>query len=398
MKRKSEPSVVVIGGGVIGCAVAYYLSQAGAPVVLVERGDLASGTSGACNGYVWLGTKRAGIHLQLARASLALMHELMEIVGPEVDHNVAGEMLLIETDEDIRGMREFVSRQSEAGVDIRLLSPDEAKKLQPSLAAGSIVGATYSPLGMLVNPIELVLSLARLAAKNGTDIRLRTRVQGIRVESGRVKAVQTDRGDIAAAWVVNGAGVYAPEIGRMVGLEIPITPLRGQILVTEAVPPLLPIPTIEARYLLVKKNPDLFQRATRGGVTCGIWQSAHGNVYLGSSKEFVGYDRGTTMEAMATSAQKTLRFYPTLSNLHIIRTYAGLRPYVSDGIPILGPVSGVEGFLMAAGHGGDGVALAPITGKLISEIVLSGKPSMSFDKVTLSRFSKGSGSEIRGQA
>jgi sarcosine oxidase subunit beta len=111
-----------------------------------------------------------------------------------------------------------------------------------------------------------------------------------------------------------------------------------------------------------------------------------GNIYLGSSKEFVGYDRGITQEAMATIAQKTITFYPGLAGLQVIRAYAGLRPYTEDGLPILGRVEGVEGFILATGHGGDGVALSPITGKLISELIVTGKPSIPIEKLGLSRF------------
>jgi len=386
MKKSNHTGAIIIGGGVIGAASAYYLSKAGVPVVLVEKEDVASQTSGACNGYIWLGTKKAGFHLKLGKASLELMKVLMEEMGDEVEHDLSGEMLLIETEDDLEGMQEFVTKQREAGVDIRILTRYETKEMQPAVAEERIVGATYSPLGMQVNPIDLVLGYMRRATKMGADIRLRTCVIGIRVESGRAIGVETDQGDIYAPWVVNSGGIFAPEIGRMLGIEIPISPLRGQLLVTEPVPPLIRIPTIESKYLLLKRNPDLLKRTTRSGVTCGIWQSENGNIYLGSSKEFVGYNRGNTFEAMATSAQKAIHFYPQLSPFHIIRAYAGLRPYVEDGIPIVGPVNGIGGFLMAAGHGGDGIALSPITGKLISEFIVNGKTSIPMDELALSRF------------
>jgi sarcosine oxidase subunit beta len=383
MKNNHKPAVVVIGGGVIGAAVTYYLSKAGIPVVLVERDDLASGTSGACSAFIWLGTKKPGIHLTLARSSLELMQDLVNDLDHEIENQLCGEMLLIETEGDLQFMKDFVARQRQGGVDIRLLTRSEAKEMQPALAEERIVGATYSPLGMLVNSIEFVLGLIKSAEKMGAEIRLRTKVKNIATEGGRVRAVRTDRGHIETSCVVNAAGVDAPEIGAMVGIKIPIIPLRGQILVTEPAPPLLRVPTIESRYLAVKRDPELLKKTTRSGVTCGIWQSVRGNIYLGSSKEFVGYNRGITQEAMATIAQKTITFYPGLAGLQVIRAYAGLRPYTEDGLPILGRV---EGFILATGHGGDGVALSPITGKLISELIVTGKPSIPIEKLGLSRF------------
>ena len=386
MKKNKTAEVVVIGGGVIGAAVAYYLTKAGTKVILLEKDDLASGTSSACNGFVWLGTKKAGIHLQLARASLEAMQGLVKELSYPVEYQSPGEMLLIETEEDLEAMNDFVANQRRAGVDIRVLTRKEAKEMQPALGEEAIVGASYSSLGMFVNPIDLTIGLAKGAKEMGAEILLRRKVDGIRIESGRVKAVRTEEGEIQAEWVVNAAGVYAPEIGKMLGLEIPIKPLRGQILVTEPAPPMIRIPTIESRYLFVKRSPELMKKATRAGVTCGVWQSLNGNIYLGSSKEFAGFNRGTTPEAIATEAQKSIRFYPGLSRLHVIRIYAGLRPYTSDGIPILGPVEGIERFVMATGHGGDGIALSPITGRLISEFIVNGKTSIPMHELALSRF------------
>jgi sarcosine oxidase subunit beta len=172
----------------------------------------------------------------------------------------------------------------------------------------------------------------------------------------------------------------------MVGIDIPIVPLRGEIFVTEALPPIARIPTSEARYIVVKKDPKGFGQADKSGVTCGISQSLNGNVYLAASKEFAGHDKRTSTHALARLAQGAVRFFPKLAGARVIRSYAGLRPYTADGLPILGDVDGIEGFTMACGHSGDGISLAPITGKLISEMITNGKPSVCLDEFRLSRF------------
>lgn len=386
MKKMNSPEVVVIGGGVIGSAVTYYLSKAGVTVALLEKDDLVSGTSGACNGFVWLGTKKPGLHLRLARESLEMFRGLIEELSRDVEYHSTGEMLIIETEQELNIMQDFVAGQRSAGVDIRLLTSGEAKEMQPALAETKIVGATYSPLGMLIHPMNLTLGLIEDAEKMGAHISLLTQVENITIGSGRVRSVRTNREEIKAKFVVNAAGISAPVIGRMVGLEVPITPLKGQLMVTESVPPLIRVPTIESRYLAVKRNPELLKKTTRSGVTFSTWQDADGKVYLGSSKEFVGDNRKTTIDAMTTLAKKAINFYPGLSNLHVIRAYAGLRPYTSDGLPIVGKVQGLEGFIMAAGHGGDGVSLAPITGKLVYDLIVHGEPSIPIEELALSRF------------
>jgi glycine/D-amino acid oxidase-like deaminating enzyme len=173
-----------------------------------------------------------------------------------------------------------------------------------------------------------------------------------------------------------------------VGLKIPIIPMRGQILVTEAVEPIIRIPAIEGRYLVMKRNPELLQQTNeaRLEITCNISQSPRGNLHIGASKEFIGHNVNCSPRVLSQLARNAIKFFPDLSTLHIIRSYAGLRPHTSDGLPIIGQVQKIGGLIIAAGHGGDGITLAPITGKLVSEIITSGEPSMCIDELALTRF------------
>ena len=386
MKKNNNPDVVIIGGGVIGASVAYYLSKEDLSIVLLEKDRLASGSSGACSGKVWLGTKKAGLHLRLALASLELLKGLLQEMSYTVECDEGGEMLLIEKEQDLQFMEDFVENQTQAGVDIRILNKDETLDMQPALARNSVVGATYSPLGITIDPMDLLFGLMEEAKRLGADIRRNTTVEEIGISSSIVKSVRTNQGEIHTKCIVNAAGVGAPQIGKMLGLEIPIVPLRGQILITEAVEPLVRVATTEGKYLIVKRDPEMLEKTTSSGVTLGISQTPRGNIHIGASKEFVGHNTETLPEAMAVLAQRAITFFPELSGVNVIRSFAGLRPYTPDGVPILGRVQGIEGFIMAAGHGGDGVALAPITGKLIAEIITKGEPSICIDKLSLARF------------
>ena len=193
-----------------------------------------------------------------------------------------------------------------------------------------------------------------------------------------------DKGKIETRVVINAAGTFAPEIGEMVKLTIPIKPRRGQILVTEAAAPILKCCIISATYIAAKFNPDI---AEAGGGGFAVEQTANGNLLIGSTREFVGFDKHITYEGIHTLAKNILRVIPKIENLHIIRAFAGLRPYTPDGLPILGKVASIDGFIMAAGHEGDGITLAPITGEMIARLVATGEALYPFNEFRLERFS-----------
>lgn len=368
----SKADVVVIGGGVIGSSAAYHLSKRKMSVVLLEKGGVVSGTSGACDGLVYLQSKRPGAHLKLAMESRKRFDSLQHDLGRDIEFRADGGMIVIESEEELEAMRLFVEDQRESGLDVTLLDGKQARELEPSLSEG-IRGCTYSPLDGQVNPIALALAFLRGAEEKGARIFPHTGVKGFSLQSDRIVNVTTAAGTIETRTVVNAAGVHAPEIGRMLGVEIPIKPRRGQLVVTEACAPLLRRGLLSAKYLAAKYNPGL---AETGQLGVSIEQTKTGGFLLGSTREFVGFDRRTTGSALQRIAVQTSRILPALRDLRVIRAFAGLRPSTPDGLPILGPVPHVQGLFMAAGHEGDGIALSPITGQIIAEWIAEGSPSM----------------------
>ncbi|UCD82192.1 MAG: FAD-binding oxidoreductase, partial [Desulfobacterales bacterium] len=217
-----------------------------------------------------------------------------------------------------------------------------------------------------------------------------TRVTGFRRTSSNIKSVKTDKGDIHTGTVVNAGGVYAAEIGALLNLAIPIKPRRGQLVVTEAVRPAISCCMLSAQYIAAKFNPALAQKG--GGVS--IEPTASGNFILGSTREFVGFDKRVTLEGILHIAKNVSRIIPSLNNLNFIRVFAGLRPYTPDGLPILGTVAGLDGFIMAAGHEGDGIALSPITGEIIADLVVDNRTKFPLDEYKLERFNTYSATAI----
>lgn len=382
--RAFNADVIIIGAGVIGSAVAYYLAKEGVGVTLFERGDVASGSSGACDGLILMQSKKPGVHLQLALESRRQFEHLKTELPVPIEFRASGGLVIIETDAEKEAMARFVAQQRQIGLDVTLLDGDQIRRLEPGLS-DHILGATHSAVDGHVNPMALTLGFILGAKKLGARVYTHTRIEGVEISAGRVVAVETSRGRFKADVVVNAAGVRAPDIGKMADLEIPIKPRRGQLVVTQACRPMLSHCVISAKYIAVKFNPDL---ASENGEGVSMDQTANGNFLLGATREFVGFDNRTTMAGLKQITTHATRMIPDLKQVGILRTFAGLRPFTPDGLPILGPVDGIDGFFMAAGHEGDGIALSPITGRLMAQMITKGRTDIDLGLFRLSRFSK----------
>lgn len=387
-----ESEVVVIGGGIIGASIAYYLSKGGKQVALVEREDIAAGTSSACDGAVLLQSKHPGVHLELAMESARLYSTLSEELGCDVHYRQHGGTVVIRTREEWQAMQDWVAKQRRTGLQVELLGKKETLELHPMLSE-DVLGCAYSPLDGDVYPMAVALAYASAARRLGAHILTRTRVTGILLEGGRVTGVVTDRGTIRTGMVVNCAGAWASQVAQLVGVEVPIRPRKGQLVVTEKLPPIQKGVILSAEYMAIKYNPELVNSTTdpfvRRSISLVMEQTFEGNLVIGGNREFVGYDRRVDPNAISGILQNALSWVPGLAGVNVIRTFAGLRPYTPDGLPILGPVPGVRGFYMAAGHEGDGIALAPVTGVMMAEFLIRGRTEYPIELFSLERFSAG---------
>jgi sarcosine oxidase subunit beta len=377
--------VLIIGAGVIGASIAFHLTRHGIKPLLVEKSDPAAGSSGACDGLVFLQSKKPGLHLKLALESRRRFNGLADTLGKSIEFKNPGGMCLIESEAELAAMQLSVAEQRASGLDVELIDGDEARRREPCLS-GKVIAATFSALDAQVNPYALTFAFLRAAESAGARILTGAEVKGIEVASGRVTGVFTENRRIGASVVVNAAGALAAEAARLAGLDIPITPRRGQILVTAAVPPLLQHCLISAQYVAAKFKPEL---AATGGMGFSLEQADSGNILIGSTREFAGFDRRTTFDGIRTIASRIAPVIPALTRVPVIRTFGGLRPYTPDGLPILGKAAGLEGFIMAAGHEGDGIALSAITGELIADLIATGRTQFPLDAFRLERFREG---------
>jgi len=375
LPRSAE--VVVIGGGVVGTAVAHRLAEKGIDVCLVEKGDIGSGTSSAAAVAALLQTKTSPPKVALALESLRLLDQMAEQFGPQFEYTRSGSLLVATSDEELRMVRSTATTLMSLGVDVELIGAAEARALMPALGPATI-GASYSRRDATINPLSLVAAYAQAARRAGATLCTHTSVTGISTARGRILSVETTRGSVKTDTVVNAAGVWARELAEMAHVDLPIEPLKGELLVTEAIPPLVRGTIISAAYLISKtqlEHPDTGNGSQRSaGIT--VAQVARGNLIIGSTREPAGYDRSSTYGGILDLAEQLLRLAPSLAKLHIIRAYAGLRPITPDGLPIIGRSPGLAGLIVASGLGGDGLALSAVTAKLVTEIVAGADDDM----------------------
>ncbi|KIX12064.1 FAD-dependent oxidoreductase [Dethiosulfatarculus sandiegensis] len=376
--------MVIIGGGVIGASIAYQLAVRGLKPLLLEAGQLAHGSSGACDGMVLLQSKKPGIHLELAIESMKMYQNLAGELGFDVAYRQTGGMLVMETEAEVHAMEKLVQNLVENGLDAELAGTARALEKEPNLSP-AITGASFCSQDGLVNPIRLTHGFMHGAKKNGALFFTGAEVTGFEVASNKIKAVKTSLGRVETGLVINAAGARAAQVALMAGISLPIKPRKGELIVTEPVAPLIHRGFLSAKYVAAKFDPSL---AAKGGQGVSMEQTEEGNLLIGSTREFVGFDRRTTLESFRRIAANACRLVPALRQVKAIRTFAGFRPYTPDGLPALGPAPNLSGLIMAAGHEGDGIALAPVTGRLVAEYVYTGQINRIMEQCDPARFSE----------
>ncbi|MFD1067523.1 NAD(P)/FAD-dependent oxidoreductase [Oceanobacillus locisalsi] len=380
-------SVIVVGGGIIGTSSAYYLSKAGADVTLLEAKDIASGTSGACDQHVLLQSKKPGPVLELAVEGKKLYPELEAELNTDLEYRSGGGMILMESEKEKELLTQKVAQMQEYGVDVTTLSAQGVKEKQPGLA-NHILGSTWCPDEGKVNSFNVCFSMAQAAQQLGATIRLGSPVTELITKQDRVVGVKVNEEEMYADAVLVAAGVWTPALIKPLGIDVPIVPRRGQILVSEKIPPFLKRSVLSYAYIAAKgKNTaEPSNGADAAGVGLVMEQTESGNLLIGGSREFVGFNTETTSEVTSAIGQAAVKTFPELANVRIIRSFSGLRPNTPDGKAIMGPVENVPGLYLAAGHEGDGIALAPITGKLMADVISGQRSSIDIRPFLFDRF------------
>ncbi len=369
------PDVAIIGGGVIGCSIAYRLAQDGISTILLEKGSLGSGASGRCGAMIWsnwLDTAEDGL-LHLGLATARLFSELEQELGTDLEYTRENVLKLIPTEDPEHYRREIANLQSYYGVQPQYLPREEIKKLAPYLDVDHfpISGAYHvhnQPSNASANPFLTVHALAEGAGRLGAEIRPHTEVTGISVKRGRVEGVITSRGTLHCRTVVNAAGAWSSDVARLAGVKIPTMPYRENALVTEALEPLPCFPEYHT----------IWGRQTRSG-----------QIIMGEEEmppQEPGYDTDTRLDFLIRMSNVIQRLMPRLGRVNILRQWGGVEDVTPDGLPILSRVDEIEGLFLACGCHGYGFSLSQAMGKAVADIICERQSFAVVEQLNLSRF------------
>lgn len=383
--------VVVVGGGVIGTSVAYHLVKKGFEVALIEKGDIASGTSSHCDAVALICDKQPGIDTQLGYASIAVFKELAKEFSYDFEFRQPGSLYVCETDQELEVATDYVKQQQADGYAMRMVDSYEMQQMEPYLAK-DLIGGIWTEPDASMNPYMLCYAFIEEGKKLGLKVYDHHCVQGFKLdEKGAVEGVITDMRTIFTTNVVNCAGVWARELGQMVGLDIPIFPRKGTLLVSEKTDKICQQKVHEFGYMLSKFEDINFTRnvselVEKHNVAMNIEPTMADNFLLGGNREYKGFNISTELEIMKAIAERGIRFFPVIKEINMIRAYSGLRPYCVGHLPIISEVDEIPGYYIAAGHEGDGISMAGITGRMMAQIMTGEETDFNIDKLKFSRF------------
>ncbi len=382
---RDQAQVVIIGGGIFGTSVAYHLAKAGCTdIVLVDKGELTSGTTFHSVGLVSQFRTSPSL-MKVMNNTIKLFNDLKKEAGENLGWHTVGSLRLASSKERLKSLRREVSRAKAIGIEAQIITPSEALEIAPFITDKGLYGAVWVPDDGHIDPSSITYELARQAKLMGAEINTNVRVTDIEVSSnGQVTKVMTDKGDIQTECAVNAAGEWAPRIGAMVGVNIPMVPLMHQYLTTK------PIPGHElpAKTPVVRDPDKLFYcREDVGSFLIGAFETNPKAWSVeGVSWEFTQELLTAEWELFEPVLEMAMERIPILEQAEAIELINGPDAFTPDGHYALGPVPGLKGFLVAAGGSINGIAGAGGVGKLISEWILEGEPSIDTHEMNVRRF------------
>jgi glycine oxidase len=353
-----QSDVVIAGGGVIGCALAYELAVRGVGVTVLERDTLGAHASTVAAGMLAPLSESASpdARFELGMRSLARFAELAvalkDETGVDIELLPSGTLRVALAEADEIELRRAEKWQRAQGVSVEWLEAATAREREPALAP-TIRGALWSDGEQQVNPKRLLVALAQAAGRRGVRFLEGTPMLGLITAGGRVQGVRTPSGMIAAQTVVLAAGPWTGALGAELGLALPVTPKRGQLLHLHATPQPL-------RHML-------------GADHCYLVPRADGTIIVGATVEDAGYDRRPSAAGIAYLLGILPYVAPIAATTEFRAVEVGLRPWSADGLPLLGNVTGHAGLVVATGHGRNGILLAPITAQLLARLIVDGR-------------------------
>jgi sarcosine oxidase subunit beta len=359
--------VVIIGAGIMGCSIAYHLAERGLTDVVVLEKDLIGrgSTADAAGGIRLQFSTRANI--ELMQVSIEYWESFDERFGQFINFRQQGYLFLLTSEVNAAAFRHNLALQQSMGVPSRWVAPDEIAEMNPAVVLNGILGGTYCPRDGWADTSTSTMGFAQAARRLGARILEETPVTGIAVENGRIAAVETGGARIATERVICCAGPHTGLVGELVGIDLPVVPVRRMSWVTgpfDAIPPTVPF-TIDF-------DQALYFHPESGGFLFGMTDV----------DEPVSWNKSVDQEWLVKTVDALIQRAPAFSDATVRNGWAGLYEVTPDHNPLVGPVEGVEGLMVAAGFSGHGFMQGPAIGKLMAELVIDGR----FHTIDLSDF------------
>ena len=366
--------VVIIGGGIIGLSIAYYLAlKKDGRIILFEKGQLGEGSTSRCVGGIRVQFSTE-INIRFSLESLKTFEQFKEEFGVNPEFKRIGYLFLATTEREVEVFKGNMKLQKKFDIPVEFLSPDEIRSRWPYLRIDDILGGSFCSWDGYAGPSEILSGFASGAKRAGVKIYEGMEITGISLEKGRICSVKTKDEEIFTPVVVNAGGPFAASIGEMVGIKIPVKPLRRQIFIT-------------APFHLTDRPIPLTIDFHRGSY---FRQEGDGLLLSGPLDPEPSFNLSIDYEAMAEASENAMHRVPVLEKARIARGWAGLYEISPDHHAILGKVSEVEGLVLANGFSGHGFQHSPAVGKVISELIADGETNtIDISPLSIERFEKG---------
>ncbi len=368
----NSAEVIVLGGGVIGCAIAYNLIKRGVKPLIIEKDEIGTAASSRNGGGVRQ-SARDPRELPLAMHAVQnIWPGLSDELGSDVEYCQGGNLRLGKTDAHVKFLENMVETQTKQGLELEMLDNDQVRDILP-YASKSIIGASWCPSDGHGNPMLTTLAYYKKALELGAEFIVGETALEVTMKKGRVTGVRTDQDIYEAPVVVNAAGVGARDIARSVGLDIPMQPRLVECLVTD-------------------QQPHIFEQmlGTAGADFYGH-QSKHGSFVFGGMTGWEPYELKdlnsvTSSNTAPCCSRAILDYFPWMERSNVVRAWSGFIAVVADMVPVMGKVPEVPGFVFASCFCGHGYGISPAVGQLIAELIVDGEPALLLDEFRFDRF------------
>lgn len=363
--------VVIVGGGVIGLSIAYHLAQAGVDrVVLLERDTFGCGSTCKAAGGVRANFSDE-VNVALGLRSLETFEKFSVEFDQDIDLHQPGYLFLIDDEDDLAVFRANADLHRSMGIESHLVGPDEAQRLSPLISTHGLVGALYTPRDGHCTPESVVLGYTRAARRAGATLVPGCEVTGVTTDGDRILGVDTPAGFTATEHVICAAGAWSRALGDMVGVDLPVTPLRRQIVCTEPIPGL----PAELPFTIDFTSSMYFHREGRG-LLLGMPERT-------DSRSF---DLTRTNEWLGDLAEAMAHRMPSLDDVGLARGWAGLYEMTPDHNAVIGRSAHMSGFWYATGFSGHGFLMGPAVGEVVRDLYLGQTPSVDVSGLSADRF------------